>query len=367
MLAEERRRMIMQLARSEGAVRVADLVGLLRVSDVTVRRDLDALAGEGRLHKVHGGAVLPSGAAVGGPAHPQAPAVPEARPLTVGMLVPRSSYYFKRVVEGVRSTLPPERGRLLLAVSEYQPRKEEELVRGLLEAGAEALLLAPSAAEGRLDPDASWARAFPVPTVFVERRITAPEVSGASWVRTAHESGAAAAVRHLQALGHRRIALFSRGDTSTALSVCRGWEQALLDLGLDTDVPRILGRDVPGWPGWTRSEVRSLVRGLLAAGVTALVCHSDEDALELLRNGLAAEAAVPDQLSIVAYDDEFAEFASPALTAVSPPKLQVGALAAATLLDLVADPAQPARHIDLEPTLTLRESTAPLRTLSRRF
>ncbi|WP_395292601.1 DeoR/GlpR family DNA-binding transcription regulator [Kitasatospora hibisci] len=56
-LAGQRRMLILERVRSRGAVRVADLVRDLGVSDMTVRRDLDALATQGLVNKVHGGAV----------------------------------------------------------------------------------------------------------------------------------------------------------------------------------------------------------------------------------------------------------------------------------------------------------------------
>ncbi|NUP47074.1 MAG: DeoR/GlpR transcriptional regulator, partial [Catenulispora sp.] len=62
MLAARRHALILRLARERGSVQVAELVGILGVSDVTVRRDLDQLARAGQLEKVHGGAVLPPGA-----------------------------------------------------------------------------------------------------------------------------------------------------------------------------------------------------------------------------------------------------------------------------------------------------------------
>ncbi|HJT92038.1 MAG TPA: DeoR/GlpR family DNA-binding transcription regulator [Mycobacterium sp.] len=57
MLAAERRHAIMRALQSEGAVRVADLAAELDVSEMTVRRDLDALDAQHLLRKVHGGAV----------------------------------------------------------------------------------------------------------------------------------------------------------------------------------------------------------------------------------------------------------------------------------------------------------------------
>ncbi|MEU3558033.1 DeoR/GlpR family DNA-binding transcription regulator [Streptomyces fragilis] len=57
LLAEQRRALILDEVRRRGGVRVNELTQRLGVSDMTVRRDLDALARLGALEKVHGGAV----------------------------------------------------------------------------------------------------------------------------------------------------------------------------------------------------------------------------------------------------------------------------------------------------------------------
>lgn len=59
MLATQRQDRILAALRDHGAVRIADLVRDLDVSDMTVRRDLAELAERGLARKVHGGAVLP--------------------------------------------------------------------------------------------------------------------------------------------------------------------------------------------------------------------------------------------------------------------------------------------------------------------
>ena len=60
MLARQRQALILDRVRQVGAVRVADLVRELEVSDMTVRRDLEILHDQGLLEKVHGGATAPS-------------------------------------------------------------------------------------------------------------------------------------------------------------------------------------------------------------------------------------------------------------------------------------------------------------------
>ncbi|MFG2331614.1 DeoR/GlpR family DNA-binding transcription regulator [Streptomyces sp. NPDC048604] len=57
LLAEQRRALILDEVRRRGGVRVNELTRRLSVSDMTVRRDLDALARQGLVEKVHGGAV----------------------------------------------------------------------------------------------------------------------------------------------------------------------------------------------------------------------------------------------------------------------------------------------------------------------
>ncbi|MDQ1487114.1 MAG: hypothetical protein QOJ62_2807 [Actinomycetota bacterium] len=60
MLAKQRQSMILDHVRRSGGVRVSELTDLLGVSDMTVRRDLDVLARNGLIEKVHGGATLAS-------------------------------------------------------------------------------------------------------------------------------------------------------------------------------------------------------------------------------------------------------------------------------------------------------------------
>ena len=59
MLARHRQSLILQAVRSDGSARVSDLTQQLGVSDMTIRRDLEVLARDGLVEKVHGGAVLP--------------------------------------------------------------------------------------------------------------------------------------------------------------------------------------------------------------------------------------------------------------------------------------------------------------------
>ncbi len=73
----ERRRRILELVRERGAVRASELVGLLGVSEITVRRDLAALAREGLIERSHGG-VVAAGTGAGVVSPPERPAAKRA-------------------------------------------------------------------------------------------------------------------------------------------------------------------------------------------------------------------------------------------------------------------------------------------------
>lgn len=57
MLIEERRQHILTIAQSEGRVRVRDLSKALKISQITIRKDLDHLQAKGLLQRSHGGAL----------------------------------------------------------------------------------------------------------------------------------------------------------------------------------------------------------------------------------------------------------------------------------------------------------------------
>jgi len=77
-LARQRQAYILERVREDGGVRVADLVRDLRVSDMTVRRDLELLNDRGLIEKVHGGAAALRGSALFEPSFTAKSALQEA-------------------------------------------------------------------------------------------------------------------------------------------------------------------------------------------------------------------------------------------------------------------------------------------------
>ncbi|WP_214326273.1 LacI family DNA-binding transcriptional regulator [Nonomuraea sediminis] len=342
MFAEERHEVILREVRERGSVRLADLVDRLGVSMVTLRRDVEFLAGRGLVNRVHGGITRPA----------VLPDVMAQEALTIGMLVPSATYYYPNVIKGARQEAERLGARLVLGVSRYDDEEDRKQVRQLIDGGVEGLLLTPSR-----QPDeshASWLAGLGVPAVLVERRASlGGPASLLDAAASHHAHGAFLGVRHLAELGHRRVAMVTR-NSPTAPRVRHGFLAAVRDLGLSD--PGEFGIEQEG-P--SPSQVEAVVSAIRSGAVTGLLVHNDEDALLLVQHLRIAGVRIPVDVSIVAYDDEVAALSDPALTAVAPPKSAVGRAAVTLLLRRLEHPDLPGQHLALLPQLRIRSSTAP--------
>ncbi|KHK99895.1 transcriptional regulator [Microbacterium mangrovi] len=165
-------------------------------------------------------------------------------------------------------------------------------------------------------------------------------------------AGAALAVEHLAALGHRRIVrIAGPADWLEEGARAAGFANALAVRGL---------RAGPGWSGdWSAASGSAVAAGVAAAvrgsaGPTAVVVANDQMALGLMAGLASAGLDLPGEVSIVGFDDTpDAAFYRPALTTIRLDLAGEARRCVAEVLGLSAPP-PPAR-----PELVVRASTAP--------
>ncbi|WP_107086730.1 substrate-binding domain-containing protein, partial [Streptomyces rimosus] len=321
--AVQRHDRLLALVRQRGSARVTDLADQLGVSPVTVRRDVEALAGKGLLDRVHGAVSWPRERGVRG----RAP-VGEGRVL--GLLAPSATYYFADVIRGAHEAAARAGARLVLRISDYRPEEDPARAEGLLAAGAEGLLVAPGW-RGPGDPveHGGWVAELPVPVVLLERNVP-PDgpLAGLDRVCSDHGHGVLLALRHLTEQGHGVPLLVARADSPTAIAVREGYAAALR--ALDVPGPRPVIESVPAEtdPAGFERAVRELHAAVASGEATAALVHNDVDAIQMVQRLAELGVRVPDDLALVAYDDEVAALADTPLTAVAPPKREVGRQAA---------------------------------------
>ncbi|MFI7702231.1 substrate-binding domain-containing protein [Nonomuraea sp. NPDC049480] len=371
-LPDERRAQVVELLRRRGVVRVNELATELDVSAITIRRDIALLSSQGLVRRVRGGAVLHGGAVADTLAGDGRDESPPPRPapeptaaaegqVTVGMVVPSVSYYWPDVIRGVREAAAASGARIVLRGATYRAADERRQLARLVEAvGVDGLLVAPTTAGDEGEELVRWLQGAGVPVVLIERTATVgPYHETMESVVSDHAFGAAMAVRHLAALGHRRIGLITTFQSPTAPHVRRGWRQACEELGLlldgTPDADTVDQRD-PEWP----KVLDGVIDQCVVSGTTALLVHSDPEAISLVSRSQERGIRVPADLAVVTYDDEVAELCDPPLTAVRPPKAAIGRAAFGLLAARMADrdPERPAHRVVIEPRLIVRSSSA---------
>ncbi|MDH6591397.1 LacI family transcriptional regulator [Variovorax sp. TBS-050B] len=278
---------------------------------------------------------------------------------TLGMLIPNSSNpYFAEIVRIVEDRCFGAGYTLVLCNTDDEPRRQSVYLQVLAERRIDGLIVVSTGA-GEDDSLVTQLHGLRIPTVLVDREIADP---ACDLVETAHMQGGLLAVRHLLSLGHRRIACIG-GPVGVMPSEQRieGWRMALAEAGASSQ-PQGAGADALLWRGGFTSqggyEAMHAILRTEQAPSAVFVCN-DLMAIGALRAAHESGVHVPDDLSIVGFDDiELSAYTSPPLTTVAQPKERIGALAVDMLLERVGGKRRDARKVVLQPELRVRASTA---------
>jgi DNA-binding LacI/PurR family transcriptional regulator len=200
-------------------------------------------------------------------------------------------------------------------------------------------------------------------------------VEGLSNVVIDHDRAARLALAHLKELGHKRIALF-RGQpgSSDTEDRSRAIFKAAASLGIE--IPRELtlqlsgaDEDVAFAPDAAYQEGYAFAQKLRARRVhfTALFAFDDASAIGAIRAFLDAGLSVPDDVSVIGFDDiQIAAYYNPRLTTVRQPLREMGSIAARVVLERINAPERTdGAFVVVEPELIVRDSTGPARAAKK--
>ena len=176
--------------------------------------------------------------------------------------------------------------------------------------------------------------------------------SDGSWVSVDQERGARIATEYLLGQGHQDVRhVAGHAKWSEARNRIHGWRGALIDAGIDPTDPQ-----VGDWSA--RSGYDAGLRLAEDLSVTAVFAANDQMALGLLKAMDECGRRVPDDVSVVGFDDiPEAAFFRPSLTTVRQDFAEVGRRGVSLLLDQIDRQDSPGPvQVDVEPTLVIRES-----------
>src|SRR5690625_935406 len=361
-LPDSRRAAILERVGRDGDVKISSLAQELGVSAITVRRDLARLAGENLIEQVRGGArrlAAPAGRSSTGTTH-QASAENRAQ-ASIAMVTPALQYYWPTVVAGARRAAARADARLLVQASSATAADNLSVLEELAEDSTiDALIFVPDLSAGTVSERlVERLQKMPLPVVLVERSIRALGRHSRTFdsVRTDHASGAAMALRHLADLGHERVALLSDPFSPTRPLLEDGFTRTRADLGF-AESPEDIGTIDTHGPS-PFEAIDGFLHRCSSHGTTAALVHSDEAALLVLQHAQRRGWTIPQDLSIISYDDELSDLSNPPLTAVAPPREALGERAIGLALQRLHSPEAPIERVELLPAVTLRSTTAP--------
>ena len=326
---------------------IKDIARVAGVSVATVSRalrDLPYVAAETRQRVTEVAADLQY------EAHPQASRLASGRTWTIGVVAPQFGTWFPfRALGGINSVFAKSGYDVLISMM-TDPGDRRRFLRDARSfcRRVDGIVLIDTfvSVEGE-----SAEAFFDRPVVAVGERL-----EGASSITIDNRHAARRAVEHLVELGHERIGLVAGPplpDLPTPVPEQRrlGYEDALRAAGLPVDPELAVSGE------WTATGgAAALPRLLEGAGPpTAMFCMSDEMAFGVLRAAAKRGLDVPDDLSVVGFDDHDLSGAL-GLTTMRQAVDEMGVRAAETVMALIDG--EPVSDITWDVPLMVRESTA---------
>lgn len=306
---------------------MADVARYARVSPTTAAR---AIYNTGYVSDENRKRVMEAVEATGYRPNLQARSLRLQRSYTLGLILSsaKENPFFTHISHAIRTAASASGFSMLTVNHSYSSEAEIAGIKQFLDHAVEAVILCHALDTRHLKPLIH----AQIPIIQVERK----DLDEAYHVAIDPLPGMLEAVRTLVGEGHRRIAFV--GAKTPNLSIAKGRSRpeqrradaflsAVTHYGLSpTDCPTVLGDYFPATqddvlPGYSLAE--QLLNGDHAK-VTAIIAGSDILAAGILQAIYRQGMRVPDDISIIGYDDSIAQFLSPPLSSIAQPYAAIG-------------------------------------------
>lgn len=275
------------------------------------------------------------------------------RSYTLGILVTDMlNPFFSELVAGINAALAGTPYQSLIGVSNSAVGVEQALIDSMIDRGMDGLIfIAPSMEQTHLEEIGTL-----INTVVIGHY--QPSARNFDTVNNDDQKGAEIAVRHLVDHGHKRISHLNNSyviDPSVSVASHRdvGYRNTMTRLGLADQIEVALCEHSP--------KAREVAREVLQREdrPTALFCWTDANAMEALGAAMELGIKVPEELSIVGYDNSpMCDLAPINLTTIDQSGTLMGQIAGEILLERI-EGRRNSKHLTIEPKLKIRGTTGP--------
>jgi GntR family transcriptional regulator, arabinose operon transcriptional repressor len=335
-----------------------ELVKMFGVSRHTVRQAVGDLVHEGWLYREQG-----AGTFCSFKQEENETTVPPAQTngKNIGVITTYiSDYIFPSIIRGIESYLSNQGYSLTFACTDNDIEKEKLCLQTMLNRNIDGLIVEPTKSSV-YNPNIHYYLELEqrnIPYLMINQFY--PQLAPPHIVVN-DEHGGYIATEHLIKLGHRKIIGLFKTDDLQGVNRMQGFIRAFREHGITFFPDMVISYSTEDMNEKVKDQLNKFYSS--DDKPTAIVCYNDQLALmvlDVLRN---YQISVPDDVSIVGYDDSFlAETFEVKLTSVAHPKTEMGIEAAKRIVSAVEGKDNNPQSIIYEPELVVRNSTAPVKS-----
>lgn len=326
-----------------------ELAETFQVSRHTIRQSLSELVHEGWLYRQQGRGTF---------CKAQNEKHQNQIDRTIGIITTSiSDYIFPSIIRGIESYLSEKGYNMILASTNHDIERERKCLENMLGQKLDGLIVEPTKS-ALYNPNINTYLNIEknhIPYVMINASYT--ELHPAS-ITVNDEKGGFLGGEHLIALGHKRIGGIFKIDDQQGVGRMKGFMRALREHNIPVQPGTLIAYNTEEKNTKPRDEIKRLLEEKYPP--TAFFCYNDEIALNILDVIREQGLKVPDDISIVGYDDSQLAVASEVkLSSLTHPKMEMGLLAAKMIVDAIEQGKELSINdqVVYEPELVVRSST----------
>ncbi|MDX6154183.1 LacI family DNA-binding transcriptional regulator [Marinococcus sp. PL1-022] len=277
---------------------------------------------------------------------------------TIGLLVPDiANSFFAELARSVEDTGHAGGFNVVICNTDNNPEKEIQYLWWLNQKRVDGIILGTGIQNTKALQDFMKQN---IPLALVARDASAIDVDT---VLVDDHRGGYEATKHLLQAGHTRIAfVVGEMNNSSDTERLKGFYEAYDEYGVSRE-EAVLVKDNHSIDDAKKSMLEALQND---PGITAVFALNDFLAIGCIQAGKEAGRQVPEDLSVVGFDDTFiATLSDPPLTTVAQPILEMGRLVTQMLVDRIGGKNETTRTVILNPELHVRKTTAGIKEAER--
>jgi GntR family transcriptional regulator of arabinose operon len=336
----------------------SELVKMFGVSRHTIRQAIGDLVHEGWLYREQGAGTFCSHKQEHDKS--QTPQLLTSGGKNIGVITTYiSDYIFPSIIRGIESYLTESGYTLTLASTDNDVEKERQCLQNMLDRNIDGLIIEPTKSSSN-NPNINYYLELEknsIPYLMINQyypQLIPPHII------VNDKKGGYLATDHLIKLGHEKIVGIFKTDDLQGAYRMQGFIQAFRENNITLSPEMIISFSTEDSDAILQENVRNILSSSQTMP-TGIICYNDQVALSILNLLREMEVRVPEDISIVGFDDSYLAEATN-LTSVSHPKLEMGVEAAKWIVSAVENRSgvESQNSTVYEPELVIRNSTSAI-------